>query len=237
MVFGLVAAIYALYLFLVLAEGFSEYLYHTGATPGEAYVQNWQYFYYFTTQSNILVLAFLIVFAIAALGNGSLSQKACKLVNQGVVLGLAIYMVVVFFVVACILNPFYSGQFEPVPSGGQLYEHVISPMLIIFIYLVYPLKGRTSPRTVLAWEGYLLFYVVLANVVGASTTWHDDGTMAYPYNFLNPHNYGNIVIYIAVVLGLAVLVFLVGLGLQRLKKRFDASYRPSDLSVVAANEI
>lgn len=231
MVFGLVAAIYAVYLFLVLAEGFTEYLYHAGeqtVPPGQVAVQNWQFFYYFTTQSNILVLVFLVIFAVANLGDGWLATAAMKLVNQGVVLGLAIYMVVVFFVVACILDPFYAGQFEPVPTGGQLYEHVISPILILVIYLVYPLKGRTSARTVLTWMSYLLFYVVLANVVGAATTWRDDGSRAYPYDFLNPHNYPNVVVYLTVIIGLAVLVFLVGLALRFLRDRFDAGYRPDD---------
>jgi len=222
MVIGLVAALYAIYLFLVLAQGFAEYATDTSPTAA----QNWQYFYYFTTQSNILVWLWLIVFAVAALGNGRLAAAAGKLVSTGVVLGLALYMIVVFAVVACILNPFYTGAFEPVPSGGQLYEHVISPLLMVGIFLVYPLRGRASWRTVLAWMSYLILYVVLANIVGSVTTFRDDGTAAYPYDFLNPHNYGNIGLYLLTILGLSVGCFLVGIGLLRLRNRFNASFRP-----------
>jgi len=222
MVFGLIAAIYSVYLFLVLANGFAQYLTDTSPTAA----QNWKYFYYFTTQSNILVWLWLIVFAVATLGTGRLAAAANRLVTTGVVLGLALYMIVVFVVVACILNPFYTGAFEPVPSGGQLYEHVISPMLIVAIYLFYPLRGRASARTVLAWLSYLILYVILANVVGASTTFRDDGTRAYPYNFLNPFNYGSVFMYLLTILGLALACFLVGIGLVRMKRQFDASFRP-----------
>ena len=220
MIFGVIAALYAVYLFLVLAEGLSEYtVNHAADAP-----QNWQFFYYFTTQSNILVWLWLIVFAVASLGDGALAAKARRLVTSQVVLGLAVYMIVVFVVVAAILNPFYSAQFEPVPTGGQLYEHVISPMLIVAIFLLYPLGGRPTWRTVLAWEGYLIFYVVLANIVGAVTIFNDTGKAAYPYNFINPHNYPNVVVYLLVIVGLAVLCFLIGMGLIRLKQRFDAGW-------------
>ena len=230
MTFGLIAAIYAVYLFLVMASGFFSYVVDSSPTAAP----DWQYFYYFTTQSNLLVWLWLIGFAVANLGNGALAISARKLVTNGVVLGLAIYMVVVFVVVACILKPFFTGEFEPVPSGGQLYEHVISPMLILAIYLLYPLPGRTSWRTVLVWMSYLIFYVVLANIVGASTTWPADGAAAYPYAFLNPHNYGNIAWYLATIVGLSGVCFLAGLGLLRLKSRFDAAYRPSSEPLVAA---
>jgi len=224
MIFGLIAALYAVYLFLVLADGFAEYV--VDKTP--AAPQDWQYFYYFTTQSNLLLWVWLVVFAVASLGNGTLAAKARRTVTNNIVLGLAIYMVVVFVVVACILNPFYTGAFDPVPSGGQLYEHVVSPMLIIAIYLLYPLTGRPTWRTVLAWMSYLIFYVVLANIVGAVTTWRDDNQAAYPYDFLNPHNYGNVIVYLLTIIGLAAACFLVGVGLVQLKRRFDASYRPED---------
>ena len=219
MVFGLIAALYSFYLFLVLANGFAQYI--TDTSPNAA--QNWQFFYYFTTQSNILVLLWLVTFAIATLGSGRLSVVANRLVNKGIVLGLTLYMIVVFFVVACILDPFYAGAFQPVPSGGQLYEHVISPMLMLVIYLVYPLRGKTSWRTVLAWMSYLILYVCLANIVGARTYFHDDGTAAYPYNFLNPHNYANIALYLLTILGLTLVCFLVGMGLMRLRRQFNAS--------------
>jgi len=221
MVFGVIAALYAVYLFLVLAEGFSEYaVNHAVNAP-----QNWQFFYYFTTQSNLLVWLWLIVFAVASLGDGALAAKARRLVTTQVVLGLAIYMIVVFVVVVAILSPFYSGQFEPVPTGGALYEHVISPMLIVAIFLLYPLGGRPTWRTVLAWEGYLIFYVVLANIVGAVTTFTNTGMAAYPYNFINPHSYPNVGVYLLVIVGLAVLCFLIGVGLIRLKQRFDAGWQ------------
>jgi len=215
-IFGLVAAIYAVYLFLVLAEGLSEDLMHVGtADPA------WQFPYYFTNQSNILLLIWMVIFSVANLGQGALAERAGRLVNQAVATGLTLYMVVVFVIVACILNSFYSAQFEPVPSGGSLYLHVISPMLMLAIYLLYPWRGQATWRTVLAWMAYLFLYVILANVVGTFARWAD-GTQAYPYNFLNPHNYPGVALYLATIVGLSLAVFLVGCGLLRMKRRFDA---------------
>jgi len=226
MTFGLIAAIYAAYLTLVLGEMLSEYL--VDANPTAAPV--WQFFYYFTEQSNILVWAWLIVFAVANLGQGGLAAKASRLVNSGIALGLTLYMLVVFIVVSCILNPFYSGQFEPVPTGGGLYVHVLSPIIMFAFYMLYPWRGRASWRTVLAWMSYLIVYVVLANVVGAVAHWYNsDGVwvQAYPYNFLNPHKYASVALYGVTIAGLALAVFLLGVALLRLKQRFDAGYRPA----------
>jgi len=222
MTFGLVAAVYAVYLFLVLADQFSGYLVDTSPMAEPA----WRFFYYFTNQSNLLVWAFLLVFAVANLGDGALAAKARRITTEGVVVGLVLYMMVVFVVVSCILQPFYTGAFEPVPVGGGLWVHVVSPILMVVFYLLYPWTGGASWRTILGWMGYLIFYVALVNVVGNLVRWRD-GTRAYPYNFLNPYTYANVFLYAFVVLGLAVACFLVGVGLLRLKRCFDAGYRPA----------
>jgi hypothetical protein len=221
MVFGLVAAVYSVYLFLVLADSLCEYLTDTSPTAEPA----WQFVYYFTNQSNILVLVWLIAFAVANLGGGPMAARARRLVTQPVVVGRTLYMVVVFIVVACILNPFYTGAFEPVPTGAGLFVHVGTPILMVVLYLAYPWPGRATWRTVLAWMAYLWFYVVLANVVG-SLAWWRDGTRAYPYNFLNPHTYPNGGVYALAIIGLSIACFALGCGLVRLKKRFDAAFRP-----------
>ena len=220
MVFGLIAAIYAVYLFLVLADSLCEYLTDTSPTAEPA----WQFIYYFTNQSNTLILIWLVIFAVANLGTGRLAARAARLVTRGIAVGLTLYMLVVFIVVSCILNPFYTGAFEPVPTGAGLFVHVASPILTLTLYLLYPWAGRATWRTVLAWMGYLFFYVALANIVGATTFWRD-GTRAYPYDFLNPHTYPNVGVYALAILGLALACFALGCGLLRLKDRFDASFR------------
>ena len=220
MQFGLVAAIYAVYLFLVLANSFGGYFTDTEPTadpPG-------QFFYYFTNQSNLLVLALLVVFAVANLGTGRAAATAGKLMTQGAILGVTLYMLVVFLVVALILNPFYTGAYDTIEYGSDLWVHVVSPALMLALYLLYPWRGRASWRTVLAWMGYLIFYVVLANVVGRLVT-KPDGSRDYPYDFLNPASYPNLGVYLLVIVGLTAACFLVGLGLLRLKKGFDAGYR------------
>jgi len=221
MVFGLISAIYAFYLFLTLYSDFAQYLNGTVDPPAPA----WQFIYYFTNQSNILVMIWLVIFAVANLGSGSLAAKAQRAVNMTMALGLTIYMAVVFLIVSCVNQPFYTGAFEPVPTGSGLYVHVITPIMMLMFFLLYPWRGRASWRTVLAWMGYLIFYVVLVNIVGSQTYWYD-GTRAYPYDFINPFNYSNVFMYILTILGLAVAVFVLGLGLLRAKQRFDVSYRP-----------
>jgi len=222
MTFGLISAIYACYLFLTLYSDFAQYLNGTVDPPDPA----WQFIYYFTNQSNILVMIWLAIFAVANLGNGSLAAKARRVASKGMALGLTLYMLVVFLIVSCVNQPFFTGAFEPVPTGSGLYVHVITPIMMLMFFLLYPWRGKASWRTVLAWMGYLVFYVVLVNIVGSQAYW-DDGTRAYPYDFINPYLYSNIFMYILAILGLAVAVFLLGLGLLRAKQRFDASYRPA----------
>ena len=225
MVAGLVAAVYAVYLFLVLASSFCAYLTDAGPTAEPA----WQFFYYFTNQSNLLVLAWLVVVAVADLGDGPLARRARRLATRGVVLGLTLYLLVVFIIVACILNPFYTGALEPVPSGAGLFVHVGTPILMLAFYLLHPWPGRADWRTVLAWMGYLYLYVALANVVGATVRWRD-GARAYPYDFLNPHTYPNVGVYALCILGLSLACFGLGCALVRVKRRFDASFRPAALA-------
>jgi hypothetical protein len=212
--FGLVAAFYSIYLFLALADSFAEYF--TGGVTDEP---AWAFFYYFTNQSNLFVLVWLSLFAYGRLrtketwaGRVTLSRKIWT--------GAVLYMTVVFVIVQTILYPFYTGDFEVVPDGASLVTHVLSPFIVWAFYLLYPLQGRATNKTVLAWICYLWAYVAVVNVVGATQTWKG-GKPAYCYDFLNPGGYPNIWVYLLVIAALSVAVYLVGLGVVRAKTLFD----------------
>ena len=218
---GLVAAIYAPCLFLVLAATFARYP-NGLAIPGDP---AWHFPYAFTNQVNTLAMAWLAVFAVANLGQGRLAQAARRLVRQGLVTGLMLCLAVMFLSVSCVLNPFYTGAFEAVLSGGGLYLHICTPIVVLTLYLLYPWPDRATWRSLLGWIGYLAVYVGVVNLVGSRVSWRG-GERAYAYSFLDPSVYPSPGVYVAVILGLLVAAFGLGVGLLRLKARFDAGFRP-----------
>ena len=218
---GLVAAVYAVCLFLVLADTFARYP-NGLASPGDP---AWHFPYAFTNQVNTLAMAWLAVFAVANLGQGRLSRAARRVVRQGLATGLTLCLAVMFLAVSCVLNPFYTGALEAVLSGGGLYLHICTPIVVLALYLLYPWPGRATWRSLPGWIGYLAVYVGVVNLVGSHVTWRG-GERAYAYGFLDPHVYPNPGVYVVVILGLLVAAFGLGVGLLRLKARFDAGFRP-----------
>jgi hypothetical protein len=221
LVFGLAAAVYAVYLCLVIVNALVSYARDQSPVyPGPG----WRAIYLFTYQSNIAVLVWLVLFATSTLGAGPTARRLARVAqSRAVMTVLATYMTLVFIVVVTMLYPFYAGRFQPVPVGGGLFVHVASPILVFAVYLLYPSRGRATWRTVLVSLSYLLAYAVVANVVGATKRW-PDGTLAYPYAFLDPHGYPNVVVYLVVIIVLAAAVFGIGLALLAAKRHFDAAW-------------
>jgi len=217
--FGLVAAVYAILLCLVLGDILGGYLH--GLTPGDPV---WHFPYAFTNQVNLLLMAWLALFAVANLGTGSLARAAGRLATEGMAAGLALCQLVTFVTVTCVLNPFYRGEFRDVLSGGGVYLHVYSPVVVMLIFLLYAWPDKATWRAVLGWMGYLLAYVAVVLVVGARFRWRG-GEQAYAYGFLDPHTYPSVSVYALVIAGVALAVFGLGLGLLRVKRALDAGLR------------
>ncbi|MDR1806767.1 MAG: Pr6Pr family membrane protein [Propionibacteriaceae bacterium] len=213
---GLVAALYSLYLCLVLADTFAACARNDAPDAPPA----WAFLYYFTDQANLLFLAWLIGFAVVMLGGPARRPRLTRLVlNRSVATGVTLYLTLVFLVVVTLIEPFYTGDFNPTPWGAGLWVHAVSPLLCFAFYLLAPLRGRATWRSLAPWLGYLVVYVAVTDIVGATVTW-PEGRSTYPYPFLDPTRYPWPA-YALILVALAAATWGLGLALNALKTRFD----------------
>lgn|SRR5690554_1206937 len=206
---GYFALVYALTLLFILINNFSG-----------RNVEHWRFFYAFTQQSNILVLIWLVLFGLSAFG----FKKFNKVVKNKVVMtALAVYISITYFIVALVLNPIYSGSWNPVSSANELWLHHLTPIIYWLMFFLVKGQGSISYKSSVLTLIYPLFYVLLNLVIGATLS-YNDGSAAYAYDFINPNSYGNIFIYLLVILGLLLVFSLFSMGLTKLKLYIDNNY-------------
>lgn len=203
---GYTAIIYSITLLFLLVSNFQ----------GRS-AEKWRFFYAFTQQSNILVLIWLVLFGVSSFGFPKLNKK---LRNKTLLTSLTVYMSITYFIVALVLDPIYTGAFNPLKNSNELWLHHLTPV-VMWIYF-FKVKGegtlniKKAPFTLI----YPLIYVFLNLIIGATVT-YENGNKAYAYDFINPNSYGNIFIFILVIIGLLIVFSLFTIGLTKLKLHID----------------
>jgi hypothetical protein len=177
-----------------LAGVFMRYSYYVGDATGAAlHDASFNYFSFFTIESNLLVAGVATSFAIGA-ASGRMSLLARPPVASAACLYVSIAGIVYYF----ILSPL-----EDLSGGSRLSTeimHYYVPVVYFLFWLAFIQKGTLSFRGVLGWlvfpAGYGLYTIARGAVVSF-----------YPYPFVNVANLG----YPTVIANVAY--FVVGFGL------------------------
>lgn len=207
---GYIALIYSITLLFVLISNF------TGK-----YSEQWRFFYQFTQQSNILVLIWLVLFGVSVFVKTPF-EKFVR--NKIVMTSLTVYISITYFIVALVLDPVYTGAFEPLSSSSELWLHHLTPIMMWIMFFLVKGEGILTIKKSLLSLIYPLLYVVLNLIVG-STIKFLDGSSAYAYGFINPESYGgNFLILLVVILVLLGIFSLFTVGLTKFKNYIDSEY-------------
>lgn len=204
---GYMAIIYSIILFFVLVSCYYEDV-----------SEPLRFFYYFTQQSNIIVLIWLFLYGIDCFHRLPMHKF---IHNKTLILALTVYISITFFVVAFILMPIYTGQWNLLESNTDFFLHGLTPVVMWIYFFIVPGEGKLSSKTALPILIYPLLYMIANFFIGANFTFAD-GEPAYAYLFINPSIFPNIGIFIAFIVVLAGIFYLFALGLVLLKKKIEA---------------
>lgn len=203
---GFVSLVYSVTLLFVLISNFTN-----------RSVDKWRFFYAFTQQSNLLVLVWLVLFGISVFKFPDLNKK---IRNKTLMTSLTVYISITYFIVALVLDPIYTGKFNPLLSSSELWLHHLTPIVMWIMF--FKVKGTSTidVKKALLSLIYPLFYVVLNLIVGYTVT-YDNGDMAFAYDFINPNSYNNVFMLLVVITGLLVVFSLFTVGLTKFKLYID----------------
>lgn len=183
-------------------------------------VDHWAFFYMFTQQSNILVLIWLIAYAIGVFKPTKLNNFVK---NKVTMTSLAVYISITYFIVALVLSPIYKGEFNPAANAGELWMHHLTPFVMWFYFFLVKGTGIGSVKKSLLSLIYPIVYLAVNLVVGATVS-YADGRPAYAYGFTNPNTYANIFGFVLFILALVGAFALFTVFLSKLKTYIDVNY-------------
>ena len=173
-------------------------------TASRTAINPFNFFGYFTVQSNLIGLAVLVLAALAR----PVSQRRADAITLA--RGCATsYLVVVGIVYAVLLAPLGAAGGVPLPWANVI-MHVIVPVYFAADWLFAPDRRRLPWRRFWVLLVYPLVWCVVVLVRGATDGW-------VPYPFLDPSNgYGSVAFFVALI---TVVVSVVGVavwGVSRL---------------------
>ncbi|MGV8886428.1 MAG: Pr6Pr family membrane protein [Microbacteriaceae bacterium] len=172
-------------------------------TASRVTINPFNFFGYFTLQSNIIAAVVLLI--AGAVGLSSRPQSRFLVIARA---AATTYMIIVGIVYAILLAPLGAAGGVPLP-WANLVLHVVVPIYVAVDWLLFADRPRLSFRSF--WV-VLVFPVVWVAVVlfrGAADGW-------FPYPFLDPSlGYGTILLYCCAI---AAAVIVVGAGVWALSR-------------------
>ena len=162
-----------------------------GLAPPSHAVRAWQYFSYFTTQANLLVIATSLSLARRPDRDGS----GWRIARLDALTGITITGLVHWF----LLHPL--DHFRGWLWASDTLVHIVVPVLVVLGWLVFGPRRRVSIRVVLFGLIWPVVWLTYTLVVGAITGW-------YPYFFLDVREGGaaTVAVYCVAILILLLAV-------------------------------
>jgi hypothetical protein len=163
----------------------------------------WNFFGYFTIQSNIIIaVAFAVVLVLAARGRRKNSRESAFRGAATVYIATTGIVYNTLLIGAAVENT--------VPWSNDILHRWI-PLYAVLDWLLFSDRGRLAMRQVWWFLVYPLVWLIVVLIRGATDGW-------VPYPFLNPSlGYGVVALY---CLGVAVFIALMGIlvvGMSRLR--------------------
>ena len=158
------------------------------------------FFSYFTIQSNIFAFAILILSALATASNRGSN-------NLNLLRGAATLYMAVTGIVFAVLLAGVEGSVLTAAPWDNIVLHYIMPMALLVDWFVDKPNKSITLKKALVWLIYPVAYIIYSLTRGHFVNW-------YPYPFLNPNTNG----YISVLLtglGIAVLTSIIAFTLTK----------------------
>lgn len=210
---GYLAIIFSITLTFILINNFSA-----------RSAEKWRFFYAFTQQSNIIVLVWLVLFGIHAF-----TKKLSFVRNRVLMTAITVYISITYLIVALVLNPIYSGSWNPLVSGSEFWLHHLTPVVMWIYYFLVKGEGKLNIVNSLLTLSYPLLYFFINLIIGATLT-YQDGSKAYAYFFINPDTYkGSYLILMLVMLGLLLVFSGFTFLLSKMKTYIDIIYHSDQI--------
>jgi hypothetical protein len=181
----------------------------------------WRFWYLFTYQTNIMVAAWSVLYGLGKLFNWT--DIIDWITKKIIVIIITVNTLIVFFIVFFVLNPVLQGQWNPFSSLSELLTHNLSTVLMAAAFVVIPGKGELKNKDAITVLIYPFVYFLIHTYVGLNVTFKS-GEPAFNYNFINPGNYPNILIFVAIFIALVAIFGALGFGLIKLKQNRERNF-------------
>ncbi|HEU5203166.1 MAG TPA: Pr6Pr family membrane protein [Candidatus Limnocylindrales bacterium] len=164
----------------------------------------WQFFAFFTIQSNLFGVAVLA----SVVARGDRPRSATLEVLRG---AAALYLTITFVVVTLFLS---GADVQLELQWVDFALHTLFPVVVVLDWLLDPPPTRLGVRHALVWLSYPLVWVTLTLIRGAVDGW-------YPYPFLDPANggYASVALYFVTILGFFLVVGMALIWLGNIRSR------------------
>jgi heme/copper-type cytochrome/quinol oxidase subunit 4 len=175
----------------------------------------WRFWYLFTYQTNIMVAAWSVTYGLGKLLGW---QRALDWITKKiVVIIITVNTLIVFFIVFFVLNPVLEGEWNPFSSLSELLTHNLSTVLMVAAFVIVPGNGTLKNRDAITVLIYPFIYFIIHTFVGLNVNFKS-GEPAFNYNFINPGNYANIMVFVGIFIALVAVFGAIGFGLIKLKQ-------------------
>lgn len=182
----------------------------------------WRFWYLFTYQTNIMVALWSVSYGVGKLFN--LTNLLDWLTKKIVVIIITVNTLIVFFIVFFVLNPVLEGRWNPVSSLSELLTHNLSTVLMVMVFFLIKGVGELKNRDAITVLIYPFIYFIVHTFVGLNVNFKD-GEPAFNYGFINPNNYSNILIFVALFVSLVAIFGALGFALIKVKNRLEKKQR------------
>ncbi|MCX7027103.1 MAG: Pr6Pr family membrane protein [Spirochaetes bacterium] len=180
-------------------------------------------FYYFTTQSNLFIIALFVLLTLGTLDQIAAEGRlgvVCH-IRSGVQLALTFYITITFLIFALLLSKktFSMGSASAL---AMILTHYIVPIMVIADWVLFLPHGEVRNRAAFAWLSYPLAYLAFSLLRAEFGYPSFDRGSRYPYFFIDADalGWGNMAWIIPAFLA---GFFLLGAGMIYLDKRIAGS--------------
>lgn len=178
----------------------------------------WRFWYLFTYQTNIMVAAWSMLYGLSKLFQWQ--DILSWITKKIVVIIITVNTLIVFFIVFFVLNPVLEGRWNPVSSLSELLTHNLSTVLMVMAFIMIPGQGSLKNKDAITVLVYPFVYFIIHTFVGLNVNFKS-GDPAFNYGFINPGNYQNILIFVAIFIALVAIFGAIGFGLIKIKQKQD----------------
>jgi hypothetical protein len=147
----------------------------------------WNFFSFFTIQSNILAALVLVLASLVRRQERSLLFDAVR--------GAATFYIAITGVVFSLLLSGLQEELDTHNGFVNLVVHYMIPLVAVLDWVVDPPRHRIGPRLSLTWLAYPLVWFVYTLVRGSQTDWYP-----YPFVDVGRHGYGGVLVRAVVFL-------------------------------------